>query len=165
MLKKLSIACTLLALVVSASPMLAGDLSEEGFTVTQIQDFSTARRSAPRAAQAKTPTAKTPKGSGGLWYDSPEPSDNADDLSMTSTASNYSHDESGDTGALEALDSRPSNAAGADTGSSSAAAPRENYHDLETDEVSLAAALEPITIGLLIIGGMTGLVRRYWKKK
>ncbi len=162
MLKKLSIACTLLALAISASPLLAGDLSDEGFT--QIQDFSLSRRSAPVAAPTKAPEANAPTGLGGVWYDSPALSDSDDDLSLTSTASHFSHDDSSDTGVLEALNSRPSTAAAADTGTSSAAAPRENYHGLETDGVSLAAALEPITAGLLILGGMAGLIRRYCKK-
>jgi hypothetical protein len=161
MLMKLSIVCMLLAVAISASPLLAGDLSDDGFT--NIQDFSSARRSAPVAAKASA--AKAPKASGGLWYDSPDLSDSADDMSMAPAASNYSHDDPSDTSVFEALNSRSSDAAETDAGSSTAEAPKKPNHALETDEVSLAAALEPITIGILILGGMAGVVRRYCKKK
>ena len=167
MLKKLSIACMLLVVAVSASPLLAGDLGEEGFTFTKIQYFTSAKRSAHDdnvAQRANAPQdAKPAKEISSLWCDSPEPTADTggDDLSIASTASNYSHDESSGTDLFETINSGSNGATASDAGYSTAVAPKETYQRIETDEVSLATAIESITMGILILGGMAGLVRRY----
>jgi len=169
MLKKLAIACVLATIAIPVSPVLAGDLGNEGFTVTQISDFSSSKRSnsdenanwTPRASDNAKPTKQVSS----IWCDSPEMNtDTSDDISISPTASHYSHDAAEETDILAVLESRPSSAVSSSSTSSTTAAQRERY-DSMTDEVSLAAAIEPITIGILMLGGIAGVVRKFCKKR